>query len=445
MLQFMRNNKGALSIFTLFVLIPVMLFSGILIDFARIKAVQAQAASAAETYANSYLSVYDELLNEVYGLFAVTQSDDGMKALEDLKEYMQAAYTPNSVDNTHLTNANALGLQDAIKRVMNGSKSDYSDALQLTGNAFSSWDTEASKPLVEENDVGKNYNTLQMQISEYVKFIGPTELLANTKIADMLKPDSAGSLDTEKNKNEVEQINKNYQRIKGKNEIDKKIGELNEHINNFYNAMAEYDETFSNYFNDDKYGVITYVSNEQESYKNAIEAVEDAYDDFKSVFEKIQEDEEVSFSNKNKLKRILKQSSGGYPSSLDDIGECFDGSIKSGNISDGNAVNYNVFKDYMYDTYIEPDSDSSVFQYSYSDVCEAREHLINLAGSFSRSLNDIKDEINDLIKETENDLDSIEDEEEKESTQKFIDGLKKDYSAILGMDINGNNDQKKCG
>ncbi|MGN0642443.1 MAG: DUF5702 domain-containing protein [Huintestinicola sp.] len=74
MLSFFRNHRGSVSVFILLILIPCLLLSCVFVDFIRVRFYHTQAVAAAEAYANSLLSLYDQQLFKNYGLFGFSPS-----------------------------------------------------------------------------------------------------------------------------------------------------------------------------------------------------------------------------------------------------------------------------------------------------------------------------------------------------------------------------------
>ena len=85
MIRFSNNNKGAISVFLVIVLLPMMIFSWILIDSARVKLAYSRVVAATDMTMNASLSNYDGILKDMYGLFAVSQSKSDL--MENLDEY----------------------------------------------------------------------------------------------------------------------------------------------------------------------------------------------------------------------------------------------------------------------------------------------------------------------------------------------------------------------
>lgn len=77
------------------ILVPTIFFTGFLADLARIKLYGNQAVMTADNYGEAVISDYDNLLKELYGLFAVAQSQEGKDALKELETYMPSSFKPN--------------------------------------------------------------------------------------------------------------------------------------------------------------------------------------------------------------------------------------------------------------------------------------------------------------------------------------------------------------
>jgi len=90
-----RNGRGIITVFVTLIMVPMVAFTGTMVDVARLKLYSAQAAMAADSYGEVVLSEYDNLLKELYGLFAVTQNQEGIDAIEKLAEYTNYSFIPD--------------------------------------------------------------------------------------------------------------------------------------------------------------------------------------------------------------------------------------------------------------------------------------------------------------------------------------------------------------
>ena len=88
--------RASVTVFVTIILIPTIVLSGILTEIARINLYGNQALMTADNYGETVLTQYDDLLKELYGLFAVTQDEEALKGLETLQEYMKTSFSPNS-------------------------------------------------------------------------------------------------------------------------------------------------------------------------------------------------------------------------------------------------------------------------------------------------------------------------------------------------------------
>ena len=86
---FLKRGKGSISVFVTVIMVPVVFFIGFLVDLSRIKFCGNQAVMAADNYGEAILTDYDNLLKELYGLFALTQNQEGKEALDCLDAYVK--------------------------------------------------------------------------------------------------------------------------------------------------------------------------------------------------------------------------------------------------------------------------------------------------------------------------------------------------------------------
>lgn len=85
---FLKGRRGSITVFVTYIMIPVVFFTTFMVDLARIKLGGNEAAMAADNYGEAILTDYDNLLKELYGLFALTQSKEGTEALDRLNAYV---------------------------------------------------------------------------------------------------------------------------------------------------------------------------------------------------------------------------------------------------------------------------------------------------------------------------------------------------------------------
>lgn len=151
-----KASRGIITVFVTLIMVPVVAFTGTMVDVARLKLYSSQAAMAADTYAEMALSEYDNLLKELYGLFAVTQNEDGLQAIEDYAKYINYSFNPSG---------------DGV--VTEGFMPYQSAAVNVSY-------------AVLENSALSETNILMTQISEFMKFRVVQSVLEQTGVIDSL-------------------------------------------------------------------------------------------------------------------------------------------------------------------------------------------------------------------------------------------------------------------
>lgn len=89
------GNHGIITVFVTLIMVPVVAITGIMVDVARLKMYSSQAVMTADSYGEAVLSEYDNILKELYGLFSVTQNEEGLAAIEELNTHMCYSFNPN--------------------------------------------------------------------------------------------------------------------------------------------------------------------------------------------------------------------------------------------------------------------------------------------------------------------------------------------------------------
>ena len=96
MMIFRRKDRGLITVFVTLILVPVIVCTGTMVDFARMRLYSSQAAMTADIYGETLLSEYDHTLKELYGLFALTQNEDAKTAIVEIAEqYAKYSFNPN--------------------------------------------------------------------------------------------------------------------------------------------------------------------------------------------------------------------------------------------------------------------------------------------------------------------------------------------------------------
>ena len=95
-MRFSRRMQGAVSIFLVIVLVPMLTVSALFVDAGKLRLGRSVAESAGDLALNTALTNYDTTLKDIYGLFATAQDMDDLFAR--LEDYYRASITSSGVD-----------------------------------------------------------------------------------------------------------------------------------------------------------------------------------------------------------------------------------------------------------------------------------------------------------------------------------------------------------
>lgn len=154
---FCEKQRGSICVFLTLVLVPVLMFSGIMVDASRLFASKTVVSGAGDLTMNAALAQYDKKLKDKYGLTAMAKSPDSSDEQQKLEQMFKESI-------------NAKNLKDE-------KSDDLSSLIQLEETGFEAKGVESSS--LAENDV------FRQQVMEYMKFRGPVymadDLLAKIK------------------------------------------------------------------------------------------------------------------------------------------------------------------------------------------------------------------------------------------------------------------------
>ena len=144
-MKFWRKTKGAVSIFLVIILVPMLTVSSVFVDAGKIKLAQGVAESAGALTLNTALTDYDTQLKELYGLLATAQ--DTSDLFTKLEDYYRTCITSSGVSDedaeTYVEQIMAqLGLvagSDDTADVMNMKLVDFSAEKYANGNLPLFW------------------------------------------------------------------------------------------------------------------------------------------------------------------------------------------------------------------------------------------------------------------------------------------------------------------
>ena len=215
---FLKRSKGSITVLVTLILVPTIFFTGFFTDLSRLKLCGNQAVMAADNYGETVLTQYDNLLKELYGLFAVTQNEDGLKALDDLQDYMKTSFDPSAdgISWNHL---------EAVQ--------DFAGLNEVEGfMPYRSATVEMSYEFPENANLGDNV-VLATQVGDFMRFRIAEQLVEeNTDLLSMLET--------------VSNMEKDAEAIDAKTDLDEKVKELLELTKEYYDILKDIAE-YPNY------------------------------------------------------------------------------------------------------------------------------------------------------------------------------------------------------
>lgn len=280
-----KKSKGIITVFVTLMLVPMIVCTGTMVDAARLKLYSSQAAMVADTYGEVVLSEYDNLLKDLYGLFSITQSEEGKKAIEDLAAYTTYSFIPNGDKEEGKGFSGYMPYKDAKVEV-------------------------SYKPI--EGAKLSDRDVLSTQIGDFMKF---------RAIAEMLEGDNAGMLEKlsgfENAKKDMELAEQRSQLTDDCMEAFAKIGEyynvlkcLNDYpsyVGKAEDAMKRYTNELKGIYNADvttsRYKYAGYVHKQYRDYianKANIDAAKKRVEDVEA------EAEEIKAANQKERNKAAK-------------------------------------------------------------------------------------------------------------------------------------------
>ncbi len=259
MFKFLCDHRGAVSVFFVVILLPVILCASLFVDASRVQSAKSLISSAGDLTLNTVLSQYDVDLNEFYGLMASAQ--DTTEVIDAAEQYFSACIKSQGIDTT-----------DTAKYINSISGFFFGDD---TINDMLCIDiAENSKVTVEPTKNGSLTNTalVKTQIVEFMKYRSPIN-----SVVDLLKKFTDSS-------NELENTTKTTDLVDTKQEYYEAQGEVAEKAYKIYELIVEYDKLSLS--KEDLQNIKTLLDGIENEYKEIhIKMVKDLYNtsDIKNV------------------------------------------------------------------------------------------------------------------------------------------------------------------
>ncbi len=253
------GNRGAVTVLVTLLLIPSVFLTGFLTDLARVKLYGNQGAMAADSYAEAVLANYDGLLKDLYGLFSVTQSEEGMAAIETIEQYMASSFKPASglIQPDYLSAVSGVSVDGFMP---------YDDA-----EVSFSYERIADSSLA-------NTDVLMTQIGDFMKFrVVQTLLLDDDSVMDSVT--------------EIENMEETSEAISKKLKVDEAAEDVNEDLMEYYELLSSLDAYP---------GYLTYINSVLSGVVRELSAIWDSeeYQEYRRYLD-TRDDEGVEYSQED--------------------------------------------------------------------------------------------------------------------------------------------------
>lgn len=268
-----KFERGSVTVFLTLILIPTIIITAIFMDVSRIRLYSNQAIMAADNYAEGILTEYDNLLKELYGIFAISNDEKAQEAVKNLREYIKSSFNPSN----KAINFGHLGgwLDKDVKGFM-----PYKSA-------------EVNLETLDVKDANlASSEVLGTQIGDFMRYRVIKQIMDSED-----KKSPIDMIDTAKN------LKGDCQVLKEKKEFDKAVEEFAKHVRDYYFQLKELD-TYKGY--------LIELNNKYQTAILEIKNIIDG-DDYKDLLKKIEEEKnkEDSTSDENLPSASEEQESNG--------------------------------------------------------------------------------------------------------------------------------------
>jgi len=183
-----KKTKGAISIFLVIILVPMMTVSSLFVDAGKIKLARGVAESAGDLTLNTALTDYDTVLKDMYGLFATAQNTTELYA--KLEDYYRTCITSSGIDDEEadeyvdliMAHLGTLDSDEQTSDILNMQLADFS--VQKLDNANLANATLLKKQVVDFMKYRAPINTGLSFLSSLQSF---TNLSKETELVDKRK------------------------------------------------------------------------------------------------------------------------------------------------------------------------------------------------------------------------------------------------------------------
>jgi len=413
------DGRGIITVMVCMLMIPIVVITGTLVDVSRMQMYSSQAAMASDAQAEAVLTAYDNVLKDIYGLYAVTQEDTLATIASELATGSTLSFNP-------------VGDDKGQKIISGGLFTAAPTARQFMpyANIEVEFETEAV-----DGATLSNPNVLMTQISKFMQYRIVQSLLNHLDILENL----SGFEDTEDENKCADQ----------RKALTDKCEDLMEAIQNYYYVLRDIKE------------YPEFIKEREQAYKAYVDAVkakskEEKYTHFwditqnKEAYEEAlrlyRENEEIKKRNEKKKKDEEKEELNELTEKQQDYVDWY--------LADNNIANYGNSIPGSFTDLKKAATSNATTTGKKIDITNAESKLNDLKTKAEKVDKEFKD-FHTKLTEYENSINEVDDAEMKQrmldeiTRLREIDAARDDFMAMYDYmetqnhDIQKNKDNKE--
>lgn len=174
--KLIRAAEGSVTIFLLVIMFPMLVFSFSVVDICKIFMAKDSLEGATDIALRSAMTAYDDILKDMYGIFATSKSDDELK--NDVLKYYEATLSSCGVNDKEAS-ATMSFIQSLFDTGVDADMNNNENFLKVFPGATIDGEQKAALSLsgVKES-AASNPTVLHRQIVDYMKYRGPVVMTA---------------------------------------------------------------------------------------------------------------------------------------------------------------------------------------------------------------------------------------------------------------------------
>ncbi len=254
-MKIFKNTKGAISIFLVIILVPMLTVSAIFVDASKISLAKSVSETAGDLTLNSALTAYDTKLKDLYGIFATAQSTDEVYA--GLENFYR-----DCISSSGVSVAEANSYTDAIMTQL-GIVTESNSVDDIMGLELLEFDVNK-----HENTSLNNPTIIKNQIVEFMKYRSPI----NTGLSFITSLESFTTLSEqteliEQRQNYYQEEEKVMTNAQLAYEAIRNYQNTNADVNDFYTTYEQFHKDLGNEYNGIAAEYIKHLYNNEDNQK----------------------------------------------------------------------------------------------------------------------------------------------------------------------------------